>query len=136
MAEALRMADVRPGHFRRQHSAAAELVGRSDGITRVHELVRRAATLDGGVVITAERGTAVESIAREIHDASRQAHGPWAAIECVSHEPAALERTLFGELPADPPTDLESVAADSLIAAVRGGTLLLRDATELSAAAQ
>jgi DNA-binding NtrC family response regulator len=136
MPEALKHADVRLGHFGRPPSTAVELVGRSEKVIRVHELVRRAAILDGGVIITAERGTAVESIAREIHDGSRLAHEPWVAIECASHEPAALERALFGKSPVDVPTDLESVAGDSVIAAARGGTLFLGDAVELPAAAQ
>jgi DNA-binding NtrC family response regulator len=136
MPKPLRLADVRLGHFGRSQNAPAELVGRSDAIIRVHELVRRAAIADGGVLMTAEPGTAIVGIAREIHDASRHAHGPWVVVECGGDDPAALDRALFGESPADAPTDLESVASESLIAAARGGTLFLGDITELPAATQ
>jgi len=40
-----------------------ELVGRSTAIARVHELVRRAALADGGVLLVADRGADVTSVA-------------------------------------------------------------------------
>src|SRR4030095_16050415 len=101
MAKPLRRADVRLGHFGRPPSIVTELVGRSEAIARVHELVKRATMVDGGVLMTAERGTAVEAIAREIHDGSRHAHGPCVTVECIPDDPAALDRLLFGEAPGD-----------------------------------
>jgi two-component system nitrogen regulation response regulator NtrX len=102
----------------------------------VQEFVRRAATLDGGVLITAEPGANVESVVREIHGRSRHSTGAYLVVECGASDPARLERLLFGAPVEDAPIDLESVATDSRIAAARGGVLFLQDVTELPAGAQ
>jgi DNA-binding NtrC family response regulator len=120
----------------RPSTGAIELVGRSAAITRVQEFVRRAAAGDGAVLIVAEPGAATDTIARELHARSRHASGPYVAVECGATDPARLERTLFGApLPAAP-TELETVAPDSALAAARGGVLFLQDLSELPAAAQ
>ncbi|HYM23306.1 MAG TPA: helix-turn-helix domain-containing protein, partial [Vicinamibacterales bacterium] len=51
-------------------------------------------------------------------------------------EPAHIDHALFGPTDVDAAPDLESVSADSRIAAARGGTLFLRHVSELPAAVQ
>jgi DNA-binding NtrC family response regulator len=116
-------------------SGAVELVGASPAIARVREFVHRAAALDTGVLITAEAGSAPESLARELHERSPQAGGPFVAVECAA---AALriEWQLFGGPLTRVAADVEPVAADSHVASARGGTLFLQDVTELPAGAQ
>lgn len=123
---------------------ALELVGHSPAITRVQELVRRAASLDVGVLLTAERGVDVDSVARELHGRSRRATAPYVVVECDGADAARLGQLLFGTVSivstgppiAPTPTDLEPIARDSRIAAACGGTLFLQDVTELPAAIQ
>jgi DNA-binding NtrC family response regulator len=117
-------------------SDAIELLGESPPITRVQELVRRAANLDGCVLITAETGTGVDAIVRELHARSRQSTAAFVIVECGVGDPVRVERLLFGAPLADAPTDLESASGDSQVAAARGGTLFLQDVTELPAAVQ
>jgi DNA-binding NtrC family response regulator len=57
-------------------------------------------------------------------------------VNCDAGDPASVDRLLFGQPPPDAPTDLESVTADSRIAAACGGTLSLHNVTELRASAQ
>jgi DNA-binding NtrC family response regulator len=135
MAEPLMLADVRARRFGRARAAPPELLGGSPAIARVLELIRRAAGMDGGVLLIGEPGTAVDAIARHLH-AGRHAAGPYVIVDCSAADAARGERLLFGTPPADAATDLESVSTDSPIAAARGGTLFLRDVTELAAAAQ
>ena len=115
---------------------AAELVGQSAAIARVQELLRRAANAEGGVLITGEPGVAVESIAANLHAKSRQSPGAYVVVDCDGTGPTRVDQLLFGAVPADAPTDLESVSADSRVAAARGGMLFLRHVSELPAAAQ
>jgi DNA-binding NtrC family response regulator len=126
----------RPSRFRRTLTGAVELVGRSPAIVRVQELMRRAATSEAGTLITAEPGSAPESLARELHERGRHADGPYIAVECSDGDPAAVEALLFGPPPSVVATDLESVAGDSRIAAAVGGTLFLSGIADLPAAAQ
>lgn len=129
-------ADARAARLARQNDGALELVGRSPAIARAQELVRRAAALDGSVLMTAEAGVAVESVAREVHARSRHAAGAYVVVECAARDPLQLERLLFGTTVADDSPDLESVSSESRLAGVQGGTLFLQDVTELPAAVQ
>ena len=116
-------------------SAASELVGRSDAIGRVQELLRLAAPLDSGVLLVGERGIDAPSVAHELHARSRPAAAPWIAIDC-SDDGVRIDRSLFGTARSHGPTDLESVSSDSRTAAARGGTLFLREVTELPSGIQ
>ena len=136
MADPLMLADQRPARFVRPGDNAVELLGRSPAITRVQELVRRGALLDGGVLVTAEPGADAGSVARELHQRGRHATAPYVIVDCDAGDPASVDRLLFGPPPPIPPTDLESVSPDSGIAAARGGTLFLQAVTELRASAQ
>ena len=147
MADTLIRPGVRTPAFGRAATAipgALELVGHSPAITRVKELVRRAAPLDVGVLLTAERGADVDSVARELHGRSRRAASPYVVVECDCADPSHLGQLLFGTAstlstgPSSPPapTDLEPIARDSRLAVARGGTLFLQDVTELPAAIQ
>ena len=136
MADPLMLADARATRFIRSGDGAVELVGRSPAIARVQELIRRGASLDGGALITAEAGAGVEAVACELHLRGRASDAPYVAVNCDAGDPASVDRLLFGQPPPEAPTDLESVAADSCIAAARGGTLYLHNVTELRASAQ
>lgn len=115
---------------------AIELTGRSAAISRVHEFIRRAAIAEGGVLITAEQGCAVDSLARELHVRGRHALGPFVEVDCATSDSAAVERALFGLPAGDGRADLEPVTSGSRIATARGGLLFLRNVAELPAGAQ
>ena len=136
MADPLMLADARATRFIRPGDGAVELIGRSPAIARVQELIRRGAALEGGALITAEPGAGVEAVARELHLRGRSAMAPYVAVNCDAGDPVSVDRLLFGQPPPVAPTDLESVGAESCIAAARGGTLYLHNVTELRASAQ
>ena len=136
MADSLMLADAKPPRFVRTGDGAVELFGRSPAIMRVQELIRRAASLDGSALITAEAGADVEGVARELHHRGHLPGAPFVAVHCDAGDSASVDRLLFGQPSPEAATDLESVAADSCIAAARGGTLYLHNVTELRASAQ
>jgi len=122
-----------------RQTGSRELVGRSAAIARVQELIRRAAHLDGGVLLVAEPGIDVESVARELHDLARAAHDeerPYVHVECATSDSARLDRVLFGTARGGSPSEVECVSNDSAIARARGGTLVLQDVTDLPASLQ
>jgi DNA-binding NtrC family response regulator len=116
--------------------SAVELVGRSPAIMRVQELIKRAASLEGGILITAEAGADVESVAREVHQRARPAGAPFVAVYCDAGDAATIDRRIFGQPAPTTVTDLECVSRDSGIATARGGTLYLHAVTELRASTQ
>ncbi len=147
MADTLRLAGARPARRGRvapeivganSASTPLELTGHSPAITQVRELLRRAASRESGVLLVAERGADVDAVARDLHARSRRAAAPYVAVECDGADAAGIAQLLFGPVssPASGTSDLEPIAADSRIAAARGGTLFLHDVTELPAAVQ
>src|SRR5262249_492181 len=100
-----------------------ELVGRPAAATRIQEFIRRAASLDGGVLIAAEDGCDVDALAAELHARGRHATGPFVVVECAN-DAATLERDVFGT-PGGDGFDLETVSPGSRIAAPRGGVIFL-----------
>ena len=136
MADTVLLAEARGARLVRPDAGALELVGQSPAIARAQELVRRAAALNGSVLIIAEPGSAVEPVARELHARSPHPSSAYVAVACDARDPARVDRQLFGAASADPQTDLECVSGDSRIAAARGGMLFLQDVTELPAAVQ
>jgi two-component system nitrogen regulation response regulator NtrX len=112
---------------------ARELVGRSAAIARTQDLVCRAALAEGGVLLLAPRGADVDSVARGLHEQASRPSGVFQRVDCAAADPSRLERLLFGAAPAVIPADLEWAARDSRIAAARGGTLFLKDVTDLPA---
>ncbi len=133
MPEPVMLSSPRASRFGRPSAKAVELVGSSAAISRVEELVRRVAALDGSVLLTARRGADAESVARDIHARSPRSVQPFVCVSCGA---AGIERTLFGDPIGQTPPDLEALSADSRIAAARGGTLFLEDVTELPAGVQ
>ena len=95
MPDPLTLASRRPAEPLRAAVRAVELEGQSLAITRVQELLRRAAAAEGGVLIVAEHGADVESVARELHHRSRQPDAPFIGIDCT-RERARLDLLLFG----------------------------------------
>jgi two-component system response regulator HydG len=114
----------------------AELLGRSPAISRVRELVRRAATSNGGAIIIGEPGSDVESVARHIHDLGDQGNRAFVVVACDAGDPATLDRTLFGAADPAAPHDLEAIGTDSRLADARGGSLFLQNIHELPAGTQ
>jgi two-component system nitrogen regulation response regulator NtrX len=108
-------------------------VGRSAAIARTQDLVCRAALAEGGVLLLAPRGADVDSVARGLHEQASRPSGVFQRVDCAAADPSRLERLLFGAAPAVIPADLEWAARDSRIAAARGGTLFLKDVTDLPA---
>jgi DNA-binding NtrC family response regulator len=122
--------------FIRKSELPVELTGRSPAITRVQDLLRRSTRFDGGALITAESGAAVDDVARELHVRGRAPAGPFIVVDCDAADASSVDRALFGALAQGEPTDLEPVARDSAVAAARGGTLFLRSVTELRSSTQ
>lgn len=93
------------------------LVGRSEGMRRVRELVGRAAATRRTVLITGESGSGKDVVARLVHELSDRVGRPYVVVRCTDGGEAALEAELFGD------------ARGGLLESARGGTLVLDDVT-------
>jgi DNA-binding NtrC family response regulator len=74
------------------------LLGKSDAMSRVRQLIERAAPTDANVLILGENGTGKEIVAREIHRLSRRAGKPMVAIDLGATSESLFESELFGHM--------------------------------------
>jgi two-component system NtrC family response regulator len=76
----------------------AHLVGISDEMQQVFDMVRRVAATEATVLITGESGTGKELIARAIHNGSERRQGAFIAVNCAAIPAELLESELFGHV--------------------------------------
>ncbi|MBU1433209.1 sigma-54 dependent transcriptional regulator, partial [Myxococcota bacterium] len=77
-------------------TGGGELVGASEGIGQITEMIQRIAHTDSTVFIFGESGTGKELVARAIHRASRRREGPFIKVNCGALTESLLESELFG----------------------------------------
>ena len=110
------------------------LVGASDAMTRVREMIRRAAVAPGTVLITGETGTGKELAARAVHAGSGRSGGPFVALNCAALNESLLENELFGH--ARGAFTGAAAARAGLIEHASGGTLFLDEIGTMASALQ
>ena len=110
------------------------LIGRSDAMAKVKEVIRRAAAAPGTVLITGETGTGKELAARAIHAGSPRASKPFVALNCAALTESLLENELFGHTGGA----FTGAAAPrpGLIEHASGGSLFLDEIGTMSTALQ
>ena len=106
------------------------LVGASRAMTKVRDLIRRAAAAPGTVLITGETGTGKELAARAIHASGPRAPRAFVAVNCAALTESLLEAELFGH--AKGAFTGASGARAGLIEHAEGGTLFLDEIGTLS----
>src|ERR1700735_1077115 len=73
-----------------------EIVGASTALSTVLARVAKVAPTDSTVLITGERGTGKELIARAIHKRSRRAQRAFVSVNCAALAPSLISSELFG----------------------------------------
>lgn len=74
------------------------IIGQSDGITHVLEIVERVADSDSTVLVMGESGTGKELVAKAIHYNSPRSSRPFVPINCGAIPVDLLESELFGHV--------------------------------------
>jgi DNA-binding NtrC family response regulator len=110
------------------------LIGSSQAMQRVYDLVARVAPTDAPVLVTGDSGTGKELVARAVHDMSARRDGPFIAVNCGAIAPTLLESELFGHERGSF-TGAER-ARPGMFERASGGTLLLDEITEMPLEAQ
>ena len=113
----------------RQLRGERAIVGDSEPLKRVIELIRTVAPTRSTVLIQGESGTGKELIARAVHDWSDRGEAPFISVNCAALPETLIESSLFGH---------EKGAFTGATRMVKGaferadgGTLLLDEVTEM-----
>ena len=86
---ALKAEQTRTGRFK-------GLVGHSEPMIRMCDLIGRIAPTSASVLISGESGSGKDVVAQTIHELSRRRHGPYVPVNCGAISPALMESELFG----------------------------------------
>ncbi len=114
--------------------ALQRLVGRSESMQQVHQLVSKVARSMAPVLVHGESGTGKELVARAIHEVSPRAAGPFVAVNCGAIPEALLEAEFFGYRKGAFTGAAED--REGFFQAAQGGTLFLDEIGDLPLAMQ
>ena len=104
-------------------SSFAQLVGQSEAMQRVFDVVKKVADSKSNVLICGESGTGKELVARAIHYNSVRSPLPFVAVNCSAVPETLLESELFGHMKGSFTGAISNKAG--LFEVANGGTIFL-----------
>ncbi len=120
--------------LKKKVSRVQEIIGESEPIVRIKNMIERVAPTDARVLINGANGTGKELVARWLHEKSERASMPFVEVNCAAIPSELIESELFGH---------EKGAFTSAIKQHKGkfeqadgGTLFLDEIGDMSLAAQ
>ncbi len=113
----------------RRKKSSSELIGSSEPLRRVIELIEKVAASTASVLIQGESGTGKELVARAIHADSDRADEPFLAINCGALPESLLETELFGHVKGSFTGAVSDKAG--LFRSASGGTVFLDEIAEM-----
>ena len=105
------------------------MIGTSNAIQQVYQLVAQVAPTKTNVLISGESGTGKELVARAIHDQSDRPEHPFVAVNCGAIPENLLESELFGHVKGAFTGAVEN--HEGLFESADGGTLFLDEIGEI-----
>jgi DNA-binding NtrC family response regulator len=112
-----------------QKAGFRNMVGTSNEMQKVFDVINKVADTDAAVLITGESGTGKELVARAIHALSSRRNAPFVAINCAAIPRELIESELFGYTKGAFTGALKDKAGKFQLA--EGGTLFLDEIGEL-----
>ena len=73
-----------------------EIIGESDAIAKVKEMIDRVAPTEARVLITGSNGTGKELVAHQLHEKSARSKAPFVEVNCAAIPGELIESELFG----------------------------------------
>ena len=111
-----------------------QMVGESEPIQRVREMIHKVAPTDARVLITGANGTGKEVVARLIHAESNRAGQPLVEVNCAAIPSELIESELFGHVKGSFTGAIKDKTGK--FEQADGGTLFLDEIGDMSLAAQ
>ena len=120
--------------LRKKISGKYDMVGTSQPITDIKEMIEKVAPTDARVLVTGPNGSGKELVARWIHEKSKRASGPMVEVNCAAIPSELIESELFGHEKGSFTSAIKQRLGKFELA--EGGTLFLDEIGDMSLAAQ
>lgn len=115
-------------------TAKYQMVGESEAIERVRDMIHKVAPTDARVLITGENGTGKEVVARLIHAESNRSGAALVEVNCAAIPSELIESELFGHVKGSFTGAIKDKAGK--FEQADGGTLFLDEIGDMSLSAQ
>ena len=120
--------------LKQQVSQTWEMVGESEALTKIKDMIERVAPTDARVLITGENGTGKELVARWLHEKSNRAHAPFIEVNCAAIPSELIESQLFGHEKGSFTSAIKQRKGD--FEQANGGIIFLDEIGDMSLSAQ
>lgn len=111
-----------------------EMIGESQPINHIREMVDKVAQTDARVLITGPNGTGKELVAHQLHEKSERANAPLIEVNCAAIPSELIESELFGHVKGAFTSAVKDRAGK--FEAADGGTIFLDEIGDMSLPAQ
>ncbi|MCF6279812.1 MAG: sigma-54 dependent transcriptional regulator [Flavobacteriaceae bacterium] len=120
--------------LKKKVSKKYEMIGESDAIIHIKEMIEKVAITDARVLITGPNGTGKELVAHWLHEKSNRTKAPIIEVNCAAIPSELIESELFGHVKGSF-TGANKDRAGKFEAA-NGGTIFLDEIGDMSLSAQ
>ncbi len=120
--------------LKRKVSKTYDMIGNSEAIGQIKEMIERVAPTDARIFITGPNGTGKELVARWLHEFSHRAKAPFVEVNCAAIPSELIESELFGHEKGSFTSAIKMKKGNFELAS--GGTLFLDEIGDMSLAAQ
>ncbi len=110
------------------------IIGESEGIRRIKDMIEKVAPSDARVLITGGNGTGKELVARSLHELSSRVKMPFIEVNCAAIPSELIESELFGHEKGAFTSAVKDKKGKFELA--QGGTIFLDEIGDMSLAAQ
>ena len=111
-----------------------EMIGESDAISHIKDIIEKVALTDARVLITGPNGTGKELVAHWLHQKSERSKGPMIEVNCAAIPSELIESELFGHVKGAFTSANKDRAGK--FEAANGGTIFLDEIGDMSLSAQ
>jgi two-component system nitrogen regulation response regulator NtrX len=111
-----------------------EIIGSSDSIMEIHDIINKVAQTEARVLITGESGTGKELVAHNIYKKSNRSKSPFIEVNCAAIPSELIESELFGHLKGSFTSAIKD--KEGKFEAANSGTIFLDEIGDMSLAAQ
>ncbi len=121
-------------NLRKKISKKYEMIGESEPIKHVKEMIEKVAPTDARVLVTGPNGSGKELVARWIHEKSKRANNPLVEVNCAAIPSELIESELFGHEKGSFTSAIKQRIGKFELA--EGGTLFLDEIGDMGLPAQ